>query len=173
MTNNKLFQIELVVNLKIPDTTTITAFRTLKEMGFNELTNMKRKDYYRFTVRAKNNTELDEFAKKITKVDVLVNNNKHEARVSLISNKLSLNKEYINNKNIIILIKDIDDENFGLFSTLKNRLGFRNIEKIEKGVLWELGIDEKDKNKRLEIVRRIINNLLMNKHYQEYIVLKS
>ena len=42
-------QAELLVKLKIPDTTAITAFHTLERMGFSTVKSLERMDYYLFS----------------------------------------------------------------------------------------------------------------------------
>ena len=42
--------IELVVSLKVPDTTAITALQTLQKLGFSKVKDLKRYFYYRFDV---------------------------------------------------------------------------------------------------------------------------
>ena len=39
-------EIELIVGLKIPDTTAITAFHTLEKLGYNRLIKLKREDLF-------------------------------------------------------------------------------------------------------------------------------
>ena len=68
-------------------------------------------------------------------------------------------------KNINILIQDKDNSE-GLLSTLRERLGFDEIKKLESGILWtmsfEKGIDAK------KIALEITKSLLMNDNYQKY-----
>ena len=64
---------ELFVTLKIPDTTAITALQVLKSMGFSEINDLRRVDYYRFLVDA----DAESFKNKIVKADIIVNANKH------------------------------------------------------------------------------------------------
>ena len=65
--------IELAVNLKMPDTTAITALQTLQKLGFKKIKNVKRYFYYKFTIDGNE----EDFKSKISKVDILVNANKH------------------------------------------------------------------------------------------------
>lgn len=141
--------VELFVGLKIPDTTAITTFHTIEKMGF-DVKKVKREIYYKFDVDG----DKEKFAEKIGKVDVLVNANKNKYSTEL-------EKE----EAVYILVKDIDDKCEGLLNTLKERLGFTEIKKIEKGVLWALyGVDEK-------VAEEITKKLLYNEHYQNYEIL--
>ena len=42
-----------------------------------------------------------------------------------------------------VLVKNKGDNASGLLHTLRERLGFKNIKSMEKGVLWSLAIDPK------------------------------
>ncbi len=140
-------QVELLVGLKIPDATAITAFHTLERMGY-KLKELKRKIYYKFYIEG----DADKFAKDIVKVDILVNANKNTAEIN----------SKINSKSAV-LVKNIDN-GCSLLKTLQERLGFKNIKKMEQGVLWLM-----DCNK--ETAEKIAKGLLANEHYQEYKVI--
>ncbi len=148
-------EVELFVGLKIPDTTAKTAFHTLERMGFKQLKGLERKDYYKFSIEG----DEKDFKRKISKVDILVNTNKNNFDFSL--------KE---KNNINVLVKNTDDGP-GLLETLKERLGFKNIKKIKKGVLWVLEIDALNKRVAEEIAAKIAEGLLMNENYQEFCIL--
>ncbi len=159
--------IEMFVSLKVPDNVAITAFNTIKRMGFKELKNLERSDYYKFDI--KNN--IDEFKKQISNVDILVNANKHKYNFEL-NNEKTNNKKIKNKDNnfkkINILIQDIDNGS-GLLSTLKERLGFDSIKKLERGILWTMHFNKKANAKKISM--DITKNLLMNENYQKYRVL--
>lgn len=145
-------QVELFVSLKVPDNVAITAFHTLERMGYSKLRKLERQDYYKFEF----NGDIKDFSDKISKVDILVNANKH-----VYSFDLEKNKEKIN-----ILIQDLDNGK-ALLSTLRERLGFKNIKKIEKGILWSLSLDAA-KEEAEKIAEEITKNLLMNENYQKF-----
>jgi len=153
-------QIELLVKLKIPDTTAITTFHTLERMGFNTLRKLTRQDYYIFDV----NESFDKFSKKIGKVDVLVNANKHSYIIQLINKKN--NNENINTLNI--LVQSIENDCKNLLHTLKKRLGFTQIKKMEKGVLWTLEFSHENVKEKAE---NIAKELLVNENYQKFSIL--
>ncbi len=142
-------KVELFVGLKIPDTTAITTLHTIEKMGFS-VNKVKREIYYRFNIDG----DAEKFAKKIGKVDVLVNANKNT-----FSNKLEKEEGAF-----YVLVKDSDDNCEGLLKTL-HKLGFSEIKGMEKGVLWVLYVDS------LEIVKEIAEKLLYNENYQEIEVL--
>jgi len=145
--------IEMIVSLKVPDTTAITALQTLQKLGFKQIKDLKREDYYKFSIEG----DPEKFKEDISKVDILVNVNKN-------SHTFSLEKD----DNVKILVKNINGN--GILSTLKNRLGFDNIKKAEKSTLWSLNINADEKSS-LKIAEKATKELLVNEHYQEYTIL--
>ena len=142
--------VELFVGLKIPDTTAITTLHTIEKMGVS-IKKVKRELYYKFEV----NGDASSFSSEISKVDLLVNANKNTA-----SEKLEKEEGAF-----YILVKDSDDGCAGLLHTLQERLGLKEIKKMEKGVLWVLYVDSE------EIAKEIASKLLFNENYQEIEVL--
>jgi len=149
--------IEMFISLNVPDNVAITAFNTLKKMGYDKLKSLEMSDYYRFDI--KDNSE--DFKEKISNVDILVNANKHKYN-------FKLNNEKTSNKKINMLIQDIDN-GAGLLLTLKERLGFDNIKKLEKGILWTMYFDKNTDAKKIAV--DIAKSLLMNENYQKYRIL--
>ena len=147
--------IEMIVSLKVTDTTAITALQTLQKIGFSKIKDVKRADYYLFFIEG----DEEKFKNQICKVDILVNANKH-------SYTFSIPKD----SNVKILVKNINDDGSGILSTLKNRLGFKNIKKAEKAVLWSIAIDT-DENEAKKIAENAARELLVNENYQEFEVL--
>lgn len=145
----------MVVSLKVPDTTAITALQTMQKTGFNKVKDVKRADYYSFFIDG----DEEKFREKISKVDILVNANKH-----------SIDFMIKNDNNAKILVKNINGDGSSILSVLKQRLGFKNIEKVEKGTLWSLSIDANEIESK-KIAEKAANELLVNEHYQEYIIL--
>ena len=144
--------IEMIVSLKVPDTTAITALQTLQRIGLDKIKDVKRADYYKFLIEE----DEEKFKSQICKADILVNANKH-------SYTFSIPKD----SNVKILVKNINDDGSGILATLKNRLGFKNIKNVEKAILWSMSIDadEKDAGK---IAEKAAKELLVNEHYQEF-----
>jgi len=151
--------VEIFVSLKLPDPTAITAFHTLEKMGYKELKSLKRKDYYCFEIEQ----DEEDFKKKISKVDVIVNANKHNV-------EFELKKERKDVFEINVLIENKADDGLGLLSVLRERLGFNDIKKISKGTLWTLGIYAENERDAGEVAKNITNDLLMNEHYQNFSV---
>ena len=146
--------VEMFVSLKVLDNVTITAFNTLKRMKYKQLKKLNRSYYYKFDVKG----NIEDCKKQISKVDILVNSNKHKFFFSIEKNK-----------NINILVQDLDNAN-SLLSTLKERLGFKNIKKLEKGILWTMYFDKKMQAKKIAL--EITKSLLMNENYKKYKILE-
>jgi len=143
-------EVELLVGLKIPDTTAITTLHAIERMGYKEVKKVKREIYYKFNIEG----DAEKFAQKIGKVDVLVNANKNKFTTKIEKEEGS----------VYILVKDSDDKCEGLLHILKERLGLSEIKNMEKGVLWALHIDS---DKREDIAKDIGDKLLHNENYQE------
>lgn len=147
-------KIKLFVSLKTPDKTGITTFHTLERLGYKELKKLEREDYYEFVVLK----DTEKFMKDIIKTDILVNANKHAAEIYK-------SEEVPKEGPISVLVKDSGDNAAGLLETLRERMGFIDIESMSKGVLWKMHIDAENKK---EIAEKITKDLLYNEHYQEF-----
>jgi len=147
--------VEMVVGLKVPDNTAITTLQTLQKIGFAKIRDAKRADYYKFLIEG----DEEKFKSEISKVDILVNANKH-----------FFDFEIQKDASVKILVKNINDNGSGISSILKNRLGFKNIKKVEKGTLWSLEIDADEKTAR-QIAEKAAKELLVNENYQEFKIL--
>ncbi|MBI2651570.1 hypothetical protein HYX01_03800 [Candidatus Woesearchaeota archaeon] len=137
--------VEMIVRLKVPDNVAITAFNTLKRMNYTALKKLERADYYKFDVSG----NIAQFKEKICKTDIIINPNKHEYSFNLNGTINEKNDGKNNGKAIKIkmakinlLVQDLDNS-LGLLLTLKERLGFSNIIKLEKGVLWTMYFEPK------------------------------
>jgi len=148
---------ELFVGLKVSDNVAITAFHTLHRMGHHHLKNLERVDYYKFEFSGAKK----QFEKKISQVDILINANKHKFSFSSDNNNNNYNK-------IKILIQNFNGSS-GLLKTLKERLGLKNIKKVEKGVLWTMYFGNIIDAENVAI--NITKSLLMNENYQKYKIL--
>jgi phosphoribosylformylglycinamidine (FGAM) synthase PurS component len=146
------------VKLKIPDTTAITAFHTLKRMGFEQLKKLGREDYYEFVVL----NESEQFMKDIVNTDVVVNANKHSPVIFKAEN------EEKNEEIISVVVKDKGNNASGLFSLLRESLGFVHLDQMIKGTRWSMEIEAASKEEKEKIVKEITENLLCSLHYQEY-----
>ncbi len=149
-----MHETEMYVSLVISDNTALTAANVLRKMGYHNLLNLKREAYYKFTFEGDSKS----FSQKIAKIDILVNANKNRVFFKSPDDKFADARPRI-------LVREKDDNCNELLFTIKNRLGLKNIRKMERGIVWTIAIDDKPENvtpKAWEIARR----LLYNKHYQ-------
>ena len=156
-------EIELIVGQIIPDTTAITAFHTLENMGYKgKLNKLKRERYYMFEV----DESFDKFAKAIAKVDVLVNANKDRAVVKKPEEELK-EESAPGIYSVRVLVTDTGDKIEGLLRVLRDRLGFSHIHSVKRGILWTLSLNVKSKEEAKSIAGDIAKKLLYNENYQK------
>ncbi|HJN57111.1 MAG: hypothetical protein QF436_02440 [Candidatus Woesearchaeota archaeon] len=153
--------VELIVGLKVPDNTAITAFNTLQNIGYKQLKKLEKCDYYKFHITE----DADKFRERISKTDILINANKHKFSFS-IGNNQDTGENY---KKVNILVQELDNPE-ALLTTLRERLGFNEITKLEKGILWALSFDKNADAKNT--AKDIAKNLLMNENYQKFKVIE-
>ncbi|MBI2549433.1 hypothetical protein HYW21_08875 [Candidatus Woesearchaeota archaeon] len=151
----------LTVELVVPDTTALTTLQTLQRMGYTDLKELKRRDYYLFTVDG-DEKHYEAFSKRLQTTDVLVNVNKHRATTTLIRDK------HPETQTPVVLITAREDDAQGLLKTLQERLGMHEIRKVKKGVLWEFIILGKSGKNVKAYAERMTKALLYNEHYQTY-----
>jgi phosphoribosylformylglycinamidine (FGAM) synthase PurS component len=140
--------IVMLVGLKIPDGTALSARQALKEMGFKELKDLSRYLYYSFEVTGNE----DAFKKKIANADLLVNANKHTVLFE------------VPKKGVSVIVQDREKPT-GLMNTLKERLGLSEIKSMEAGTLWVLDVTGKNPK---DSAKRMAEELLVNVHFQDY-----
>ncbi len=159
-------EIEMLVWLKIPDTTAITAFHAIEKMGVSSVRKLSRQDYYKFRSSA---PDFDRLVGELGKTDVIVNANKHGFTARRPGGGSGPGFDGL--KTVSVLVQNKDDKDGGLLPVLQGRLGFRNISALERGVLWTLGIDSSADAG--EVAREVAEKLLSNRHYQEYMILEG
>lgn len=155
-------EIEMTVELLMPDTTAITAFHALEKMGFGQLKKLKREDYYRFSAEG----DFDKLSHDLGKVDIIVNANKHRYRTRRAGERFGEPEGGL--KTVRVLVQDTDNKDGGLLGTLQERLGFKNIKSAERGVLWSLGFDVASGEEAMKQATEAAEKLLANTHYQEF-----
>jgi phosphoribosylformylglycinamidine (FGAM) synthase PurS component len=158
-------EIEMTVRLLVPDTTALTAFHTLERMGMSSVKKLRREDYYRFTATG----DFSKVAGQLSKVDVIVNANKHRCRA--LKSGESFGDGFPGLSTVWVLVKE--DGSSGdetLLSTLRDRLGISCVSRVERGVLWTLGIDASTHKDAERAARDAAEGLLSNNHFQQYMI---
>ncbi|MBI2138618.1 hypothetical protein HYU13_03455 [Candidatus Woesearchaeota archaeon] len=155
--------IELFVGLKIPDTTAITTLQAIHTLGKNGVAKLSREIYYKFVFEG----DVDSFSQRISRADVIVNANKNSCKILKEGEKLNAAKGAVS-----ILVRDTGDKCAGLLKTLRERLGFKELLGIERGVFWTLHFGKDAKNPEEEAMD-IADELLHNRHFQEAVVYRA
>ncbi len=151
-------EFEMFVELLIPDSIAITTRKALERMGYK--LEVERADYYKFRAGK-------DVSKELGEVDILVNANKHKFNVLKQGEKLeSLDKDGV--FAVRVVVKDIDNQGKGILVTLKERLGFTDVEECEKGTMWTLFIKADSREDAVKTGEEITKSLLFNEHFQEY-----
>ncbi len=153
-----MMEFEMFVELLIPDSIAITCRKALERMGYS--IDVKRADYYKFKAKK-------DLSKELGEVDILVNANKHKFTIKKQGEKLeSLDKDGV--FAVRVIVKDIDNPGKGILATLRERLGFTDVEDCEKGTMWTLFIKADSRDDALKTGEEITKSLLFNEHFQEY-----
>lgn len=167
-------QVELLVSLKIPDVTALTAANTLRRrMGFEGvLDRIERADYFLFEVQASTPDEACAVVRNIAEhTNLFVNPNKHVFQVRPRQERAGLARTdglFVAN----CLVRSLEyDPGPGLVASLQG-LGHERVRGIQTGTLWTLHLRVEDEARARSIAESIAlttsrsQGLLMNPHYQ-------
>jgi len=169
-------EVELLVRLKIPDVTALTAANSLRRrMGYAEpLQRLRRADYYRLGLNASSTEEALALAKDLAEnTNLFVNPNKHVYELRLPDGTAAQSPGPTHE--VEVLVTDPNDGSaLGALSALQGRLGYGDkVASLTKGVLWLLDLRAADRDaakalaEEMAVTRRINQGLLMNPHFQE------
>jgi phosphoribosylformylglycinamidine (FGAM) synthase PurS component len=159
-------EIEMTVRLLVPDTTSITAFHTLEKMGMKEIKRLRREDYYRFSGTG----DFDKAIWELSKADVIVNANKHRCRAMRPGG--GFGEGFPGMHTVWVLVKDDGGGMDGqLLSTLRDRLGISSVSRVERGVLWTMGVGVATRKDAERVASEAAEGLLSNRHSQEYMIM--
>ncbi|MBM3498153.1 MAG: phosphoribosylformylglycinamidine synthase subunit PurS [Armatimonadetes bacterium] len=171
-----MIEVELLVRLKIPDVTALTAANSLRRrMGYaDSLERLRRADYYRLGLNAGTSEEALALARELAEnTNLFVNPNKHAYQVRLPDAAAPASAGPVHE--VEVLITDPNDGSAqGALAALRGRLGFGNqVASLTKGVLWLMDLRAADHGaakqlaEQIAVTRRIDEGLLMNPHFQE------
>jgi phosphoribosylformylglycinamidine (FGAM) synthase PurS component len=153
-------KINLRVWLKIPDAEAATVKSTLiRRMGLGGvLLDVKRERLFSIDVDSGDPLELAKgFARE------LVNENKESYKV--LFDELKFEEGYVPVK---VALHIEDGEAISTRERLRNRLGFRNVTRVDRATIWKLYLKGGD---REGIAKRIAEGLLINPHKDSYEIL--
>ena len=140
---------EFFVDLIITDNEAETLQTALDNLGYNNI-KVSRLSHYEIPVYKKS----DKLAGDLIKSGVLLNTNKEIAYVD--------DRSKLKTKSFKLLVRYKDDyDGQGKLNTLNNRLSFKSVKSVKKGVLWQVECKEETWKKILE------SNILFNPYSQE------
>jgi len=174
-----MYHVELLVRLKIPDVTALTASNSLRRrMGYAKvLTELKRADYYLFEIEAASDKAAVETVREIAeKTSLFVNPNKHAFEVHE-QGKAPAAKGEPGVFEVSVLVRDVEgDKGPGLCEAL-GKLGYGgNVKAVQAQTMWEMRIRAEDAEAAKKVAEEIAvthsrgQGLLVNPHYQQYSV---
>jgi phosphoribosylformylglycinamidine (FGAM) synthase PurS component len=172
-----MVEIELLVRLKIPDVTALTAANSLRRrMGYEGgLVELRRADYYRLGLNVSSADEARALATELAEqTNLFVNPNKH---VYELREPGASTAEPSGNgmHDVEVLVTDPSDGSAeGALTALQGRLGYgEQVASLVKGLLWVLRLKADDREtakalaEEIALTRRIDQGLLVNPHFQE------
>lgn len=173
------YQIELLVRLKIPDVTALTAANALRRrLGYaDKLLDLKRADHYLFTIEAPSIEEAEAFVRQLAqRTTLFVNPNKHVFETRPASGQSTVS-EPVGTYEVRCLVRDADyDPGAAILEALR-KMGFGDrVTRLAAGTLWTLKVRAASCEEALEMAREMAftksrnRGLLANPHYQECVV---
>jgi phosphoribosylformylglycinamidine synthase len=125
---------EVLVSTIIADNEAISVERCIKKLGFD----VKVKKYVHYEISAQNDFDLD----VVLKTDVLFNPSKEY---------ISTTKK--NSGGFRFLVRNLDDvHGQSTLQTLQQRFGLKNLQRINKGVVWEININSNSPKKDVDLI---------------------
>jgi phosphoribosylformylglycinamidine (FGAM) synthase PurS component len=171
--------VELLVKLKIPDVTALTAAGALRRrMGYREvLKSLRRADYYRLELAAADGQEAQALAQELAeRTNVFVNPNKHVYEIRAGGQQCATTPAGYQVAQVLVTDPN-DGSAEGALAALQGRLGYGGrVLGLVRGVLWTLELDCADRQEaervagEIAVTRRRDAGLLMNPHFQECVI---
>ena len=167
-------EVALLVRLKIPDVTALTAANALRRsLGYTQLKSLLRADYYRLRLNVDTPAAALALAHELAeKTNLFVNPNKHVFEVLTDPRAVAGGDGHVAR----VLVTDPHDGSAeGMLAALQGRLGYGDrVQGVTRGVLWTLTLDcaSADEAKALAAAmaetRSLEEGLLVNPHFQEF-----
>ena len=167
---------ELVVGLKIPDVTALTAANAIRRrLGYaDELQVLQRADYYRLTLDVADRDAAEGLVRRMAeRTNLFVNPNKHTYEVRFPEDHAGAAEDghYV----VHVLVTSPDDTSGAeTASSLQSHHGYPQVQGVETGVLWTMRLVADSEARAREIAEDITvtrsqgQGILMNPHFQEY-----
>lgn len=166
--------VALLVRLKIPDVTALTAANALRRsMGYAQLKELRRADYYKLDLNVASQEEAVTLARELAeKTNLFVNPNKHVYEVQTDHS----DEAPAQGRLAHVLVTDPHDGSAeGMLAALQGRLGYGGqAAGLTRGVLWTMLLDVADEAEARRLAAEMAETtsleqgLLVNPHFQEF-----
>ena len=172
-----MITVELVVGLKIPDVTALTAGNAIRRrLGYEDvLSSLDRADYYLIDLDVDDREAADTLVREMAEdTNLFVNPNKHVYELRFPEDRganANVDGEWL--VNVLVTSPD-DTSGEGIASALQGRLGYEQVAGVGTGVLWSMRIKADSEASAREVAENITvtrshnQGILMNPHFQEY-----
>ena len=172
-----MISVELVVSLKIPDVTALTAGNAIRRrLGYEDtLSAFTRADYYRLDLDVSDREAAEKLVSEIAEgTNLFVNPNKHVYELRFPEDRganANVNGEWLVN---VLVISPDDTSGDGMRSALNGRLGYQQVTGVQTAVLWTMRVKADSEEQAREIAESITvtrsqsQGILMNPHFQEF-----
>ena len=125
--------VDAAIELIIPDNTSFTVLTTLRELGYDALTQVERADHFILTLADDASTH-DAIA-QLSRAEVVFNPNKHRLSYAVEGAGAQEPLEYE------ALVRDLDENNGRLVSLLSGTFGMKTLCGLQRAVGWSLRDD--------------------------------
>lgn len=171
-----MITVELVVRLKIPDVTALTAANAIRRrLGYaDRLLELQRADYYRLELDVPDRAAAEALARELAEeTNLFVNPNKHVFEVRFPEDRAG-GAPAPGEQVVSVLVTTPDDTSgAGIAATLRGPRGYDAVSAVETGVLWTLRLKADSPEaaramaEEIAITRSQSQGILMNPHFQE------
>ncbi len=172
-----MITVELVVGLKIPDVTALTAANAIRRrLGYADVLEvLERADYYRLALDVTDREAAEALVREMAeRTNLFVNPNKHTYDVRFPEDRTGVGAE--DGRFVVNVLVTSPDDGTGadIAALLHSHHGYPQVESVETGVLWTMHLVAESEARAREIAEDIAvtrsqgQGILMNPHFQEY-----
>ena len=131
--------LDVFIELIIPDNTAYTVLTALRHLGYEQLIEVRRADYFRLVVRA-DAPQPAAIAAQLSGAEIIFNPNKHRlAYAPAESNDASPSRDTaVGSKESEAIVFDKGDETGRLVRLLRDTFNMPYLAELQRGVVWRL-----------------------------------
>lgn len=172
-----MITVELIVGLKIPDVTALTAANAIRRrLGYADaLEVLERADYYRIELDVPDRAAAEQLVREMAEnTNLFVNPNKHTYEIRFPEDHGDGGADdgrYV--VNVLVTIPE-DTSGASILSALRRHHGYTSVNRVDTGVLWTMHLiaDSEEQARAMAeditVTRSQGQGILMNPHYQQY-----